>query len=97
MQYLILYIVIIIISLVIAIKLKIKTEQAIPITVIGLDILVYLSGILANLKIGIYLIIILLCVSSIYIIYYLIKKKESRKNFIKNILHLEYLFMDFYI
>ena len=73
MQYLILYLMIIAISIVIAIKLKIKTEQAIPITVIGLIILIYLTGILGNLIIGIYSTVLLFSISIIYVIYYFIK------------------------
>ena len=79
MQYLILYLMIIAISIVIAIKLKIKTEQAIPITVIGLIILIYLTGILGNLIIGIYSTVLLFSISIIYVIYYFIKYKGKRK------------------
>ena len=83
MQYLTLFLAITIISIVIAIKLKIRTEQAIPITVIGLVILVYITGILGNLKVGIYLIIITVLLSLMYILYYLKRYKDQRRNFIK--------------
>ena len=59
MQYLIMFFTITIISIVIALRLKIRTEQAIPITVIGMIIIVYLTGIIGNLEIGIILIYII--------------------------------------
>ena len=86
MQYIIMFIAIAIISIVIAIKLKIRVEQAIPITVIGLVILVYLTGILGNLKIGIFLIYLIILISTIYLIYYLIRYKVERKSFINKYL-----------
>ena len=69
MQYLIMFFTITIISIVIALRLKIRTEQAIPITVIGMIIIVYLTGIIGNLEIGIILIYIILLISIIYMIY----------------------------
>ena len=83
MQYLILFFIITIISIVISIKLRIKTEQAIPIAVIGLIVLVYLTGIAGNLLIGIYVILLLFILSTIYVIYYFIKNEEKRKEIFK--------------
>ena len=77
MQYLIMFFTITIISIVIALRLKIRTEQAIPITVIGMIIIVYLTGIIGNLEIGIILIYIILLISIIYMIYYLIKNRKK--------------------
>ena len=77
MQYLIMFFTITIISIVIALRLKIRTEQAIPITVIGMIIIVYLTGIIGNLEIGIILIYIILLISIIYMIYYLIKNIQK--------------------
>ena len=82
MHYLMLFFTIIIISIIIAIKLKVKTEQAIPITVISLIVLVYLAGIFGNLEIGIYLILLITFFSLIYLIYYLVKYKNRRKSFL---------------
>ena len=83
MQYLIIFFIITIISIVISIKLRIKTEQAIPIAVIGLIVLVYLIGIAGNLLIGIYVILLLFILSTIYVIYYFIKNEEKRKEIFK--------------
>ena len=83
MQYLIIFFIITIISIVISIKLRIKTEQAIPIAVIGLIVLVYLTGIAGNLLIGIYVILLLFILSTIYVIYYFIKNEEKRKEIFK--------------
>ena len=83
MQYLIMFFTITIISIVIALRLKIRTEQAIPITVIGMIIIVYLTGIIGNLEIGIILIYIILLISIIYMIYYLIKNRKTKSELIK--------------
>ena len=79
MQYLIIYIITIINSIVLAKKLKVKTEQAIPITIMGMITLVYLSGILGNLKLGLGLIIIISIIMLIYLIIYLVKTKKQIK------------------
>lgn len=86
MQYLIMFFTITIISIVIALRLKIRTEQAIPITVIGMIIIVYLTGIIGNLEIGIILIYIILLISIIYMIYYLIKNRKTKSELIKKYL-----------
>ena len=83
MQYIMIFFIITSISIVISIKLKIRTEQAIPITVIGLIVLTYLTGIIGNLLIGIYLIILLSIISIIYVIYYFIRNKEKIKEILK--------------
>lgn len=80
MEYVIMFIIIISISIVFTQLLKRKIDEVIPITVISMTLLVYIAGLFNNLKIGVYILIILFIISLIYIIikYLLMRKKEKK-------------------
>lgn len=65
--------------------IKIKIEEAIPISVVGVMLPIYICGLFDNLRIGIYIIEALTIVSIITIIYLLIKEKNI-KNTLKQFL-----------
>lgn len=80
MEYVIMFIIIISISIVFTQLLKRKIDEVIPITVISMTLLVYIAGLFNNLKIGVYILIILFIISLIYIIikYLLMRKKREK-------------------
>ena len=88
MEYLKIFITIIVISSAIAIIQKTRIEKTIPITIILMPLIVYISGICGNLFIGIIMIKIVFTLSLFLLIYKIIigiKKKEMSK-ITKNIL-----------
>lgn len=58
--------------------LKIKIEEAIPISVIGIIIIIYICGIFDNLKIGVYMVEIFTLLAIISIIYFIVKEKNLK-------------------
>ena len=82
MEYLKIFITIIVISSAIAIIQKTRIEKTIPITIILMPLIVYISGICGNLFIGIIMIKIVFTLSLFLLIYKIIigiKKKEMSK------------------
>ena len=58
---------------------KSKPEKTLPITVVFTIILIYICGLLNNLRLGIYLIIVITIISTISIIYFIIKNKNLKE------------------
>ena len=76
MEYIIMYIIIITISIFLKQILKGKIEEVIPISTIGMTLLIYIAGLSDNLKAGIYAIILIFVIITIYL---LIKQNRLNK------------------
>ena len=69
MEFIIMYIIIITISIFLKQILKGKIEEVIPIATIGMTLLIYIAGLLDNLKAGVYAVILIYIINLMTQIY----------------------------
>lgn len=84
MEYIVMLIIILTISISITNIIKQKIELTIPITVIGITIIVYITGLFDNLNIGVKIVEILALLAIIFNIVYIGKSKNKKE--IKNLI-----------
>lgn len=77
MEYIIVFIITITISIMFTEILKRKIDEVIPITIICMTLLVYITGIFDNLKIGVYILLIIFFISLIYNIILTVKRGKN--------------------
>lgn len=76
MEFIIIYIIIITNSIFLKQILKGKIEEVIPIVTIGMTLLIYIAGLLDNLKVGVYSIILIFIIITVYL---LIRQNKLKK------------------
>ena len=78
MEFIIIYIIIITISIFLKQILKGKIEEVIPISTIGMTLLIYIAGLLDNLKAGVYTVILIFIIIGIYLL--ITQNRFKKKN-----------------
>ena len=79
MEFIIMYIIIITISIFLKQILKGKIEEVIPIATIGMTLLIYIAGLLDNLKAGVYAVILIYIIITIYLLITQNRLKNNEK------------------
>ena len=78
MEFIIIYIIIITISIFLKRILKGKIEEVIPISTIGMTLLIYIAGLFDNLKAGVYTVILIFIIIGIYLL--ITQNRFKKKN-----------------
>ena len=88
MEFMLVFAIIYIISIFLTIVLNKKIDLVIPITIVGMILIVYVFGICGNLNIGVQILKIITIILGIFTIYKMAKsiKNKTIKDFLKNIL-----------
>ena len=88
MEFILIFVIIYIISIFLTILLNKKIDLVIPITIVGMILIVYVFGIFRNLNIGVKILKLITIILGIFIIYKITKsiKNKKTKEFFKNII-----------
>lgn len=87
MEFILMFIIIYVLSITISTILKKKIDFVIPITLVGMVLLVYIFGVFEQLTMGMIALEIVAAASGVFVIYQIIKniKNKTLKEFLKNI------------